>query len=881
MLEANRPNGSVGMSPASGLYEGLLGSHPLPHCVLGPDGRLVFANRAYEALFGSALPRLDDPGARARLSEARERVLEGEAPELSSMALLAVDGRRLHVTSRLYRVQAEQERHVVVVFEHVAELFHGEDDLRIHAELLNRMTEAVTLSDDHGVIVYANQAAERMFGYGPRELVGKPASIKACADTGARIEQVTAELRAHGHWAGEWLNARKDGSRFYTRTRITALNRHGKPHWLSVQEDISFEVAARQRSQELAELLAFREEQLRLITDAMPAMIGYVGTDLRYRFANANYRKWFGLEPSQIVGLHMRELLGDGYPPMEQHIARALAGETVSYERPFVARDGVSYTMQPNYIPDFDSNGRLRGIAILVLDVTDRRRAEMAVEDERRRFETVLMEAPAAISVRGLDRTFSVVNPVYQAVMGCKDLVGRTAREALPFLERQGYADLLDEVFTTGAPMSLHEARLELESSVQGKTQRYFNLSYQPMRDADGHVDSVVTFAVDVTELVESRRRAEALAAEAAAANRAKDEFIAMLSHELRNPLAPILSAVELMGLTPHGPFERERSIIERRVRDLTRLVDDLLDVSRVARQKLSVEHRTVDLGACLSMAVEAVRPLLAQRRHAFSFEMKKDLYVDGDALRLQQVFGNLLTNAAKYTPMGGSVALSVARAGDHAKVEVRDSGVGLSAEMRDRVFEPFVQAERPLDRAEGGLGLGLAIVRGLVEMHGGKVEARSEGEGRGSTFVVTLPLAAQRLQPSGAVAADPRASRRALRSRQILLVDDNVDAANVLAAALTLLGHSVQTAHDGPSALSVLETYSPEIALLDIGLPGMDGYELARRIREREAPPLLMALTGYGDVAARRASTSAGFERHLVKPVKLEALVELLEQIG
>ncbi len=177
-----------------------------------------------------------------------------------------------------------------------------------------------------------------------------------------------------------------------------------------------------------------------MITDAMPAMIGYVGTDLRYRFVNANYRKWFGLEPSQIIGLSMRELLGDAYPPIEPHIARALAGETVSYERPFVAHNGASYYMQPNYIPDFDSSGKLRGIAILVLDVTARRRAEMAVEDERRRFETVLMEAPAAISVRGADRAFSIVNPVYQAIMRCDDLIGRTARDALPFLERQGYA---------------------------------------------------------------------------------------------------------------------------------------------------------------------------------------------------------------------------------------------------------------------------------------------------------------------------------------------------------------------------------------------------------------------------------------------------------
>jgi PAS domain S-box-containing protein len=870
------------MSEASALYEKFFGAHPLAHCVLGPDGRFVYANRAYEVLFGSAPPGIDDANVSTRVAEARARALVGEAATLASIALSARDGRRLLAACDLYWVDHPQERHVVVVFERVSQPVRGEDDLRIHAELLNRMTGAVTLSDDQGVIVYANQAAEQMFGYGPNELCGKPASVKACPDTSERIEQVTAELRAHGHWAGEWLNVRRDGSRFFTRTRITALDRHGKRHWLSVQEDISVEVAARQRGEELAELLAFREEQLRLITNAMPAMIGYVGTDLRYRFANANYRRWFGLEPSQIVGLHMRELLGDAYPPVEPHIARALAGETVSYERLFVAHDGASYYMQPNYIPDFDSTGKLRGIAILVLDVTARRRAEMAVEAERRRFETVLMEAPAAISLRGRDRAFSVVNPVYQAVMGGHDLIGRTAREALPFLERQGYANLLDEVFATGAPMRLHEARLELEDAEHGNSERFFNLSYQPMRNAEGQVDAVVTFAVDVTELVQSRRRAEALAAEAAAANRAKDEFLAMLGHELRNPLAPILSTVELMNLTALGAFERERAVIERHVGDLTRLVDDLLDVSRVTSKKVVVERGTVDLRACLSTAVETVKRLLDERQHAFSFEMPEDLNVDGDALRLQQVFSNLLTNAAKYSPPGGSVALIVERAGNRVKVSVRDSGVGLSAEMRGRVFEPFVQAERPLDRAEGGLGLGLAIVRGLVELHEGKVEALSDGEGLGSTFVVTLPLSTHRVQPRGAAAAEARtANHGALRSRQILLVDDNVDAGNVLAAALTLLGHTVQTASDGRSALALLETFAAEIALLDIGLPEMDGYELARRIRQRASPPVLIALTGYGDPAARRASASAGFERHLVKPVRLEVLAELLERIG
>jgi signal transduction histidine kinase len=376
-------------------------------------------------------------------------------------------------------------------------------------------------------------------------------------------------------------------------------------------------------------------------------------------------------------------------------------------------------------------------------------------------------------------------------------------------------------------------------------------------------------------KLRRQQRIAEEARAVAEEATRAKDEFMAMLGHELRNPLAPILTTLQVMKLRASGIFEKERALIDRQVRHVIRLVEDLLEVSRIARGKVSLDRAPVDLAETIARAIELASPLLEQRMHHLTVDVDAGLVLEGDKMRLAQVFANLLTNAAKYTPSGGSIVVSAKRVDEMLRICVRDTGIGMRPEMLPVVFDLFVQGRQGLDRSEGGLGLGLSIVKSLVTLHHGSVEAHSAGPGKGSEFVVLLPAApASALSAAAAHAAiaEVARARASATGRRVLVVDDNEDAAASLAEALVDLGHEVEVAHDGPAALAKLETFSPDIALLDIGLPLMDGYELARRIRHE--PQLsnirLVSITGYGQQSDRVRAAEAGFDVHLVKPVEL-----------
>jgi PAS domain S-box-containing protein len=379
------------------------------------------------------------------------------------------------------------------------------------------------------------------------------------------------------------------------------------------------------------------------------------------------------------------------------------------------------------------------------------------------------------------------------------------------------------------------------------------------------------------------RERAELLAA-AEAANRAKDEFLAMLGHELRNPLAPILTALQLMRLRGEDASMRERVVIERQITHLTRLVDDLLDVARIARGKVELKLEALEIADVVARAIEVASPVLEQRTQTLEIDVPdRGLVVEGDAARLTQVLANLLNNAAKYTPPGGHITIAAAAAGRDVEVRVRDNGLGIAPAALPRVFDLFVQGGQALDRAEGGLGLGLTIVRSLTERHGGSVTAHSEGAGRGSEFVVRLPLTQRPVTAAGPAPAEAAVEAAPPAGARVLIVDDNVDAAEMLAHVLTIKGHQTWVAHDGPSALRVAEEAQPDAALLDIGLPVMDGYELAGRLRESAGGRgiRLVAVTGYGQPADRLRSAAAGFHHHLVKPIDLDEVVAVLERRG
>ena len=492
------------------------------------------------------------------------------------------------------------------------------------------------------------------------------------------------------------------------------------------------------------------------------------------------------------------------------------------------------------------------------------------------RMATIFAQAPVAIAItRGPNHVFELANAPYQELVGNRPIIGRTVRESLPELEGQVVLDLLDNVYRTAEPYIGRSQGVMLRRSPGAAEERFFDFVYQPMLKTDGSIEGIAVVAFEVTELTRARQTAEV-------ANRTKDEFLAMLGHELRNPLTPILTAVHLMRLRGGGGMEKECAVIERQARHLVRLVDDLLDVSRVAQGKINLQKKKLEIADVISKAIETASPLLEERQHRLTLNVSaQGLQVHADPERLTQVLANLLTNACKYTENRGHIRVDAMLDNNQVVVEVRDNGIGIRADMLPHVFEMFAQEIQAIDRAGGGLGLGLAIVRSLTELHGGSVHVFSAGPGAGSVFTIKLPAvlsdAAPILLPL--TSENMQALQPVEEGCAILIVDDNLDAAQILGELLTMQGHEIRIAYDGPSALDIVRHFTPRIALLDIGLPIMDGYEVAGHLRAM--PHLegisLIALTGYGQASDKLRSLQAGFDHHLVKPVDIDVVEELI----
>jgi signal transduction histidine kinase len=476
---------------------------------------------------------------------------------------------------------------------------------------------------------------------------------------------------------------------------------------------------------------------------------------------------------------------------------------------------------------------------------------------------------------RGMARMYGLSEPA--------ELVGARLGDLLPRSDTHN-VEYLRSFIRTGYRLSGAESH---ELDREGKPKYFLNNLIGVLEK--GRLLRVWGTQLDITERKrledELRRRAEDLAS----ADRRKDQFLALLAHELRNPLAPIRNAVELMRQveTIDPAFQPAREMVERQVKHLARLVDDLLDVSRITQGSIRLRKEAVDLGTVVERAVEATRSLIDSRAHALEVELPTDpIHLEADPTRLEQILANLLNNAAKYTMPGGRIRVSAALEGGDAVVRVRDNGIGVPPDVLERVFEPFVQSEGSLARSEGGLGIGLTLVRSLVEMHGGSVEAHSPGLGQGSEFVLRLParLPAGPAGLAGKTAALPEPDAPfPSRGLRVLVVEDNLDAAESLSALLRLWGHEVRVVHDGLAAIDAAREHRPEVVLLDIGLPGLDGYQVARRLREDPAMDgaLLVAMTGYGQPEDRRRSREAGIHHHFVKPVEPFVLRTLLSNLG
>ncbi len=504
----------------------------------------------------------------------------------------------------------------------------------------------------------------------------------------------------------------------------------------------------------------------------------------------------------------------------------------------------------------------------------------------RHRLENLIERAPAIICVlRGPDHVYEMVNPHCQRLSGVgRPLLGLPVAQALPELVSQGFITLLDTVYRTGEPFVGSEIPARFDRSGSGELEDAFmNFIYQARRNARGEVEGIDCFGFDVTDQVTARRIAESLSAELTIANQQKDEFLAMLAHELRNPMSAISLALSMLERTNGDTAKTAQyyATARRQMGNLVRLVDDLLDLSRITRGNVELRLERVDLSVLLQNAVTVARIAIEARGHELSVTLAPEtLSLDADATRLEQVVVNLLTNAAKYTEPGGRVSVGLAkddsRGEPEAVLTVRDSGRGIPAAMLNQVFDMFVQVAPTIDRRMGGLGIGLTLVKRLVELHHGTVEARSEGPGKGSEFVVRLPLTA-RVTPLPSTPAPVQA--QAFTPRRILIVEDSEDVRENLKAYLEDSGHEVLVAVDGLEGVRTAIELRPDVSLVDVGLPGIDGYELARRVRVDSGGRnlYLVALTGYGGPDAKAKALAAGFDVHLTKPINVDELSDVV----
>jgi PAS domain S-box-containing protein len=627
--------------------------------------------------------------------------------------------------------------------------------------------------------------------------------------------------------------------------------------------------------------LAHAEERMRsVVNHVVDGIISIDEAGVITTF-NPAAERIFGYAADEVIGKNVRLLMPEPYHSEHDgyidNYLRTGQAKIIGIGREVVGRrkDGAIFPMELA-ISVFRLAGRPYFTGI-VRDITERKRAEEELRQAEARMRSVVNHVVDGIITIDDAGRIESFNPAAEKIFGFdrSEVIGMNVNMLMPEPYHSEHDHYLSNYLRTGEAKIIGIGR-----EVVGKRK---DGSKFPMELAVSGflIESRRYFTGIVRDITERKRLEQQLRErleELAEADRQKNEFLAMLAHELRNPMAPMRNALHLMNMpgADDSMVRQSRAMMERQLEHLVRLVDDLLDVSRIIRGKIELRKEDLDIATAVVRAVETAQPIIETHGHRLTIELPDEpIWVQGDLIRLSQVIANLLTNAAKYTDRAGHITLGVTRDNGQAVVRVRDTGIGISSEVVGRIFDLFVQADRSLARSQGGLGIGLTLVKRLVEMHGGTVSAQSEGLGRGSEFIIKLPTLSGREveQPLHAPAGRGHVTD-ALR-RRVLVVDDNVDAANSIAMILRMSGYDVRCAYDGPAALEAARSYHPEVVVLDIGLPVMSGYEVAKKLREQEefARIPIVAVTGYGQDEDRHRSFEAGFNCHLTKPVDVHAL--------
>ena len=759
------------------------------------------------------------------------------------------------------------------------------DRARVQRQLgttLASIGDAVIATDIVGRITFINSEAERLTGWKSADAIGKSlASVFHIVNEVTRqtAETPVDEVLHAGKTVGlanHTILIARDGTEIPIDDSAAPIRSADGATFgvVMVFRDVAEQRTAQVARARLAAIVEFSGDAI--ITKDLDGIV---------QTWNASAERILGYTAAEMVGQPITRIIPpDRLDEEPQILARLRSG--LSYERletVRVAKDGHHIPVSLSVSPLKDRDGHVVGASKIIHDIIEIVAAREALKDERELLATTLSSIGDGVIVTDADSRVTFINPEAERLTGWT----QSEAEGMPLPAvfrivneetRKEAENPVDKVFRTGVVVGLANHTLLI-----GKDgiERPIDDSAAPIRHSGGSLFGVVLVFRDFTSrrlaeraLHESRQKLQEEALR-------KDEFLAILSHELRNPLAPIRMAVSVLNkIGARDPqLQQIHDIIDRQTTQLTRLLDDLMDVGRISSGKITLRKARFDIALAVSNAVETIRPQVDLLQHELVIDLPPvPIYIDGDITRLAQVFVNLLSNAVRYTNKGGRIRLIVRREQAGAVIRVIDPGIGISRDQMSRIFEMFAQVDQSLERGQGGLGVGLALTRTLVELHGGIVEAKSEGLGKGSEFIVRIPaVPAQREQvqsPEGTTAT-------AQKPRRVLIADDNVDSATVLAILLRASGHEVQTVHDGMAALESSKSFRPDLVILDIGMPKVNGYDVARQIRSRgDSHVTLVAITGWGQEEDKRRARESGFDQHLTKPVDVAALERILAEM-